>query len=801
VIARRAIRLVAVGLVGAALSAGCARPVDLAASQERARALTGPLGPAGCNGQFFVAGRDGLSTLEVMLEAPPGAPPVRLTLYEDPPGQQVAGVSATPSGPGMLRFDFPAQGGSRGRRYRFCLDADAPTAVRAWYAPDLARPGEPRTEGGREAVGALAFRARYLPSPPVVLSDAAETARRSAGVLAVLALAVLGPGLALSLAALGPVGRDDALGGAADLLAAAPGGAALSIALLWWIATLARWPVDARLLVAVLAFGVVASAVGLLRRRGRAQEPAGHERGVGPRRGGGFDLAWLLALWAAALVVRLAVVRDLALPAWIDAPQHGYLTERLIAARGVPDDFGPLVDAAPFSYHFGFHALAATASLITGAAPADAVLVTGQFLSAAAAPTAYLLVRLYRGSPTAGLAAAALAGLVSVMPSYYVSWSRFTQLAGLIAAPTWLAIVRRTGAGPAAAAAAGAASAALLLVHPRIAVMAALLAAVDALCLGREWSWRWRWLGLGGALGLGLSAPWLWRLVGGLLPRMSVGLEAASAANTLDLAPLSTGSDPELYGAAAAVAVAGVLAGRRSPLAALLWLGLVAAFSNSARLGLPGGAYLGNPAVLISLWLPAAALVGAGVGAALDAIGPRLRPAARRWLHGLVPPLLLVAGCALSGDALASLNPSTVLATERDRRVLERLDEVVPADDLIAVNSRPWQFSIHAGADAGAWIGVATRARAIVPPVLYALEPAERFTARSERLAGWEAADGDPAALAERMRLFGARWLFVGERGGAVDAGALTPDAGFELVLADGGARLFRLRDAVGRGS
>jgi hypothetical protein len=44
------------------------------------------------------------------------------------------------------------------------------------------------------------------------------------------------------------------------------------------------------------------------------------------------------------------------------------------------------------------------------------------------------------------------------------------------------------------------------------------------------------------------------------------------------------------------------------------------------------------------------------------------------------------------------------------------------------------------------------------------------------------------------MRRVGARWLFVGERGGAIDAARLTPAAGFDLALANGGARLYRLR-------
>ena len=44
------------------------------------------------------------------------------------------------------------------------------------------------------------------------------------------------------------------------------------------------------------------------------------------------------------------------------------------------------------------------------------------------------------------------------------------------------------------------------------------------------------------------------------------------------------------------------------------------------------------------------------------------------------------------------------------------------------------------------------------------------------------------------MRAIGAEWLFVGEHGGPIEADRLTAANGFDAILANGGARLFRLR-------
>lgn len=615
---------------------------------------------------------------------------------------------------------------------------------------------------------------------PLLLDPVATTVgawlalQRLGPALGAAALLLLLPGLAAALL----IQARGELDGAADAAAAAPGIGMLGVALGWWAAELTGAPLQAPLLVsAVVLSGLVAAAI-LVRRRSRPSAA----------------LAWLLVLGALALVTRLAVVRELALPAWVDAVHHTYLTAQLAERGGVPATYGPLLGFGPFAYHFGFHALAASSAIAVVAAPPDAVLAAGQLLSAMAVPASFLLARLYGASRLGALAAGAAGGLVSMMPAYYVSWSRFTEQAGLVAAPVCLLLARRAGRSPADAGMAGLAGAAMLLVHPRVAVMVGLLIVVDFLIRPEGWRSR-RWLPLAPiAAGL-IVLPWLGRLFGGLLPRLGVPVEGIETANALDLTALSTHQDPWFYGLAVAAAVAGLTAGSFGAWVAVAWLALVFAAANPGMLGLPGTYWLSNGAVVIALWLPAAALVGGGIGAAASTLAERAPERSRRWGARLAPVAIVLLAALFSGGPMAALNPTTVLATERDRRFLEGLGAVLPTDALVAVNAREWQLRTYTGSDGGYWIGVITPGRAIVPPLLYGLGPPDQARATSERLARWQAGGGDPRALAAQMREMGASWLFVGERGGSIEADRLTPADGFELVLADGPVRLYRLRE------
>jgi hypothetical protein len=221
--------------------------------------------------------------------------------------------------------------------------------------------------------------------------------------------------------------------------------------------------------------------------------------------------------------------------------------------------------------------------------------------------------------------------------------------------------------------------------------------------------------------------------------------------------------------------VGGLVGGSHRARIGVIWLALALVAANPGWLGLPGSYLVSNGALAIALWLPASALIGQLV----DWLPPR---AAR-----LATPAILLVAIALGRPALEAVNLSTVLATPADRRALQAAARVLPADAVVAVHVREWQLATYMGADAGYWIGILTPGRAIVPPLLYGLGPADAARATTERLRGWEAAQADPPELLRRMRDSGVQWLFVGERGPPAPAG-LTP------VVVEGRAGLYRLR-------
>ena len=629
------------------------------------------------------------------------------------------------------------------------------------------------------------------------LLDAWSALGRLGGVTVAAAALLFVPGLAAALA----LRRRAALADAADVLAAAPCLGMLAVPLAWWAADLADVPVGPVLTLAALVAAVGVAAIVLWRALpptsplplGAASRPEGQGQGQGSL-ASAADALPLVLLFFLTLVTRLAVVRDLALPAWVDGVHHTYIVRRMLELGAIPEDYRPLLDFGPFAYHFGFHALAASAAQLSGAAPPDAAIGAGQLLSAMAVPAAYLLARLYRARPLGALAAGAAAGLVSMMPAYYVSWSRFTEMAGLVALPAFLLLARRAPASPVAAAVAGLAAAGLLLVHPRVFLMAALLVLVDLLVQPERWPGRRRLVVLSPLVGLLVAAPWLRRLVGELVPRLGLAAPGLDAANALDPAPLATHHDPWLYGLAVAAVVAGLTAGNLGAWTMVAWAALVFVAANPGLLGLPGTYMLSNGSVVISLWLPAAAAIGCGVGAAADALARRAGPRVFRLARVAAPLAVVVVALALDDAPLAALNQTTVLATSRDRRMFDQLGQLVSPGALVAVNVREWQFRTFMGTDGGYWIGVVTPGRALVPPLLYGLEPPAQAIAISDRLIRWDADAHDGPALASQMRQMGAVWLYIGERGGDVDPAVLTPDAGFELVREDGPVRLYRLR-------
>ncbi|HUJ12434.1 MAG TPA: hypothetical protein VL284_01480 [Thermoanaerobaculia bacterium] len=214
-----------------------------------------------------------------------------------------------------------------------------------------------------------------------------------------------------------------------------------------------------------------------------------------------------LGLFAAVIVSRALQARGLVFPAWVDSVHHAMVVRLLLANGRVPATLDPFIPRAPFFYHWGYHALVAFVSWLTGLTDPSqlprVMIAFGQLLNALTFVMTYAAGRVLFRSRNAGLAAATIATLVSVMPAFYVSWGRYTQLTGLLLLPPLLiAIWRARDVALIALLAAG-----LFLVHVRVAIFAAILALI-IFAVRREMKPL-----LAALIATVLTSPWLLRLI------------------------------------------------------------------------------------------------------------------------------------------------------------------------------------------------------------------------------------------------------------------------------------------------
>ncbi len=199
--------------------------------------------------------------------------------------------------------------------------------------------------------------------------------------------------------------------------------------LLWTTTAGLRWSADAGQAVALLlCTGGLAAVLAVPRSRWRV-------------RAAYVQRHWLWLLFFACVLVltgltRLLQIRGLALPAWVD-PVHHLVIVRLLATQGaVPAAFDPYIPGGVFNYHWGFHAplawLVWVLRLTEPMAMADLLLHYGQLLNTLTVVMVYAAGRTLFASRRAGLWAAVLAGVVSWFPAYYVTWGRYTHLAGML---------------------------------------------------------------------------------------------------------------------------------------------------------------------------------------------------------------------------------------------------------------------------------------------------------------------------------------------------------------------------------
>lgn len=486
-------------------------------------------------------------------------------------------------------------------------------------------------------------------------------------------------------------------------------------------------------------------------RRGKKVASAQTERTAHAAHAAHAPVAAAVAILLLALVLRSMDGLAIAVPAWVDGYHHTLIAQKILDVAGVPSDLRPWLAVDRFYYHFGFHAVAAGLVWLSGVQTSDAVLLIGQTLIALITLPTWVFARRLTGSRWAATFAGAVPATLYWFPAYFVTWGRYTQLAGLVILPIalivlWDAIIdpRRGSASAWRIALASIAASGLVLIHYRVAVfyaIGAVIALAGACAFNRrpvETTLRWSGVAL---LGGALVAPWLSRhLLDGVRAMESVTQSWYRWDPEANDVPswLFTIGDNRVWLAVGAIGlIAALLSGRAAALGTAIVLALAALAANPAAIGLPSSWMLPSFAVAISLFLPVAIGAGFVVSEVLRALGledgesgAAARPMSARLQAALAAAALVI---ALAGtwrmhvvfeDGRPSYRPMrnqerTEIFTSEDRAGMEWVRNNTAPDAGFLVSTGHWQLGSYRGLDGGYWLPLLTGRRASAPAALY----------------------------------------------------------------------------------
>jgi hypothetical protein len=476
-----------------------------------------------------------------------------------------------------------------------------------------------------------------------------------------------------------------------------------------------------------------------------------------------------------SLAFRLGDIQGLTVPMFGDSLHHTMVTDLILRSGRVPANYLPYVPTGTFTYHFGFHTLAAVFGQLTGSGAPYAVLLVGQVLNVLALPVAYALNRRLFASRAAGLGAALLTGFVSIMPAYYVNWGRYTQLAGHILLLGALIFTvrlmssewKRSDFALAAICVAG-----LVVVHYRILIFFGLF----GLALG-AWQLLTGWRDLRGLLvvwgrgiaavlvGLAATLPWLINLFTNYFPLLTARLGTVTTEYLAEyndpgsIAIFAGRVLPALALIGLALALAGFFRGKAgklaltgpslTPNAAAVVISLWTALLIASLWVVPGA--IGGYTVAITLYLPLAALGGYAIGRVCEWLAARLRKPAGLVAVGLLGAAPILA-FALGPWHLIDPGGSQYVHPA-DQAAFDWIEKSVPQDAKFLISSEfTYQGRGVTASDAGMWLPLLTGRRVSLPAlsawVEHPIEP--EFFTDTRKLAAYTQPLSDTLTLSDR---------------------------------------------------
>ena len=453
------------------------------------------------------------------------------------------------------------------------------------------------------------------------------------------------------------------------------------------------------------------------------------------RRGkGAFNNTWLFALLglSVALVWRFWQARELVLPNWVDSQHHVLIIRKMIEFGGLPSTLEPYLPG-PFYYHFGFHAVTALFSVLSGLDPAASVLMLGQVISATVGLAVYALAKQLGKDWRIGLLAGIFVTFATKLPGYYLSWGRYTMLIGVMILPVAIAEALHAWENHDLwwkLAGLSLLTAGTLLSHYFTAFLFVLFLAA----LGLQWlvetirnkSANWKQIAsiaISSIMGLILASRWYYRIFvyssAASSPVVQV-IETETQKNSWDYLYYLVGpiSGYILIGLGLIGIIWSVFKTRKVPFH--IWAVLIMFFSVPTGLRLLNFRY---DYFALMVFIPIAIMSAFGIVLLFGQFIKRKSLASALIL--LVAAVLSVAGAWQNARAI---NTETVLATRSDLDALEWIKTHTPEDARFFVNTTYWGYEVYRGVDGGGWILPITGRWSIAPTIFYPMIADQKFS-------------------------------------------------------------------------
>lgn len=525
---------------------------------------------------------------------------------------------------------------------------------------------------------------------------------------------------------------------------------------------------------------------------------------------------------------RLYEIRNDALPLWVDSVHHAVLV-RVVAEQGtIPIDVRPYIPVSELPYHWGFHVVVGTILRITALDLPQTMLWSGQIINALQILTVGALAAYFWRSSVAGIVAAIVVGLVSLMPAYLVTWGRYTLLEGLLILPPLViaTLAGMRGAGWRAWLFAAILTGGLLVTHYIASVFALTLLSLlfmwhiaadnirsQDLSMVRhvvKTAWTFGLTMIGGAL---FAAPWLLVLSSRIFVRYAQNpneLRGGGSYNAFSEGLLWAGQNRVLFGFAALALLLSLWRRRNAGIYLVVWPFLLLFLANPSIAGLPTLWLVTNTEVLVSLYIPVAALVGGGAAlvwsmadsphdnilSLSDSASSTTRSLRINSSQIILLGALILAAWAGERSLGDVINPTTRIASAADITAIDWIAANTPPDARFLTAATSWLPDAERGADGGWWVVPLAGRWSSTPPVLFTYAaPAEvaEIQQRTRALANLQAGQ-EASTLTDIIEQNDINYIYVGDKPTSFKAEWFENNPRYERVYDHDGIRIFACR-------